>query len=330
MAVSVVLIRVLVEACELAGVSREQLLNAAAFDAGRLDDNDGRVSLTEYEGVQLAALDLTRDEALGLHIGDQAHFAGFDVMASLIAHAATLRDGLQAYSRFHRILSDVPDTTLSESSRSATLRHEAAGANARCNRLRAELALAGLMRLIRYVAGAEATVDRVCFEHAAPGHAAEYTRIFGRAVVFEEPFTAIEFDRALLDRAPLHRDPELYAALESQASRKLSRLEGARSVKTRVVDYLMARSLRNRPDMAEVAQHLGMSVRSLRRRLSVEGVTYAEAFDEALASVAKSMLRDPEQSIVGAAYAMGFSDSSAFHRAFKRWTGITPNQYRQQ
>ena len=82
--------------------------------------------------------------------------------------------------------------------------------------------------------------------------------------------------------------------------------------------------------MAEVAQQLGMSERSLRRRLAAEGVTYTQLFEQALASAAKRMLRDPDQSILGAAYAMGFSDSSAFHRALKRWTGVTPKQYRDQ
>ncbi len=330
MTVSVVMIRVLVEACERAGVSCEKLLGAAGVDGRCLEDSNARVPIGDYERVQLAALDLTGDAALGLHMGESASFAGFDVMASLIAHAATLRDGLNTYLKFGRILSDEPDSALHEADHTATLRVGLSPGNPRCDRLRAELALAGFLRLIRHFAGPEALPRRVCFQHPEPHYAHEYRRIFSGTERFDQPLTGIEFDRELLPRAPLHKDPELYQVLETQALRKVSRLERATSVTTRVQEYLSARALSGRPDMAEVAQQLGMSERSLRRRLAGEGVTYTQLFEQALASAAKRMLRDPGQSILGAAYAMGFSDSSAFHRAFKRWTGVTPKQYRDQ
>ncbi|HEY6557296.1 MAG TPA: AraC family transcriptional regulator [Polyangiaceae bacterium] len=330
MTVSVVMIRVLVEACELVGVSCEKLLVAAGVDGGCLDDSNARVPMRDYERVQLAALDLTGDAALGLHMGERASFAGFDVMASLIAHAATLRDGLNTYLKFNRILSDDPDSDLHESAGAATLRLGIPPGNPRSDRLRAELAMAGFLRLIRHFAGPDSVARRVCFQYPAPDYAHEYRRIFGGAERFEQAFTGIEIDRALLACAPLHKDPELYQVLETQAMRKVSRLTRATSVRTRVEEYLGSRALSGRPDMAEVAQQLGMSERSLRRRLANEGITYTQLFEQALASAAKRMLRDPAQSILGAAYAMGFSDSSAFHRAFKRWTGVTPKQYRDQ
>ena len=330
MTVSVVMIRVLVEACELAGVSCEKLLAAAHVDGRCLEDSNARVPMTEYERVQLAALDLTGDAALGLHMGESASFAGFDVMASLIAHAATLRDGLNTYLKFNRILSDDPDSTLDEAGGTATLRLGFWRGSPRCDCLRAELAVAGFLRLIRHFAGPDALPRRACFQHAAPHHAHEYRRIFSGTERFEQAFTGIEIDRAMLECVPLHKDPELYQVLETQALRKVSRLERAASITTRVEEYLSSRALSGRPDMAEVAQQLGMSERSLRRRLAAEGVTYTQLFEQALASAAKRMLRDPGQSILGAAYAMGFSDSSAFHRAFKRWTGVTPKQYREQ
>ncbi len=330
MTVSVVMIRVLVEACELAGVPCERLLAAARVDGRCLEDSNARVPMSEYERVQLAALDLTGDPALGLHMGESASFAGFDVMASLIAHAATLRDGLNTYLKFNRILSDDPDSALQEGDATATLRLGFWRGNPRCDRLRAELAVAGFLRLIRHFAGPDALPRRACFQHAAPEHAEEYRRIFSGTERFDQAFTGIEIDRAMLQCAPLHKDAELYQVLETQALRKVSRLERATSITTRVEEYLSSRALSGRPDMAEVAQQLGMSERSLRRRLAAEGVTYTQLFEQALASAAKRMLRDPGQSILGAAYAMGFSDSSAFHRAFKRWTGVTPKQYREQ
>lgn len=79
-----------------------------------------------------------------------------------------------------------------------------------------------------------------------------------------------------------------------------------------------------RHDMPAVARALGLSARSLRRRLIEEGTTFREVVDSALGTLARRLVSDEERAIEDAAYAMGFSHPSAFHRAFKRWTGATP------
>ena len=117
--------------------------------------------------------------------------------------------------------------------------------------------------------------------------------------------------------------------LESLAERKLSRVTREGGHAERLRDYLVSNATARRPQMTAVARSLGISVRSLRRRLDEEGVSYTSLLNEARATLAKRMLDDPRRSIYETAYAMGFSDPSAFHRAFKRWTGMTPTQYRE-
>ena len=80
--------------------------------------------------------------------------------------------------------------------------------------------------------------------------------------------------------------------------------------------------------MQAVALALGISVRSLRRRLAAEGRSYQSVESEALATAAKRLLRDERRTIQDTADRMGFADTTAFHRAFKRWTGTTPSAYR--
>ena len=82
--------------------------------------------------------------------------------------------------------------------------------------------------------------------------------------------------------------------------------------------------------MASVARKLGVSVRSLRRHLTAEGAAYPALVSEALASIAKACLRDEARSIVDIAAELGFADNTSFHRAFKRWTGLTPLEFRRQ
>lgn len=330
MSVNVVLLRVIVEAAELAGVAREDLLRTAALTSERLQNSSGRVSNEEYERVQLAALELTKNEALALHIGEQSHFAGLDVIPSLLAHAETLRDALHTYFRFQAILFDGPSSALQEQGETAILRYEFNRGNLRCERFSAELGTAGLLRMLRHYGGPGARVRRVFFEHAAPGHVAEYARIFQGAERFGNGFTGMEFDVALLSRGSVHADPGLYRLFEDQAVGRLDRVTREASFSSQVVEYLAASPSGARLEMSAVAQYFNISERSLRRRLCAEGVTYSQLVERALGSIAQRLLQDPKQSISETAYALGFSTPSAFHRAFKRWTGDTPNGYRKR
>jgi AraC-like DNA-binding protein len=175
-----------------------------------------------------------------------------------------------------------------------------------------------------------------CFEYPAPPHVAEYERIFEGAARFEQPFSGIVIDRSLLEAQSANQDAEFHAMLELQAEKRLSRIartmpysERVRDVLSqRVRDVLSKRVASRSADMNDVARALGLSVRSLRRRLSEEGVSFAEVSESALAAQARQLLADEARSIEETAYAMGFSDASAFHRAFKRWTGVTPKAYR--
>jgi AraC-like DNA-binding protein len=134
----------------------------------------------------------------------------------------------------------------------------------------------------------------------------------------------------MLDRPGLYHHAELFELLRSQAERSLARVTRGVGQADRLRQYFLAHPpSAAAADMELVARDLGMSVRSLRRRLTEEGASYKAIVDESLVTVARRMLGDSRRSIQETAHAMGFSDPTAFHRAFKRWTGMTPMQYRE-
>jgi AraC-like DNA-binding protein len=116
--------------------------------------------------------------------------------------------------------------------------------------------------------------------------------------------------------------------LETQALKKLQRLSPQTPTSHRVRSQLAKHGPAERPSMEAVARALGMSARSLRRHLKAEGVSFQDLVEEMLGVSAKQLLDDWTRSIQDVAYTMGFSEPSAFHRAFKRWTGLTPREYR--
>jgi AraC-like DNA-binding protein len=325
--VSILLVRVLAQAVERAGAQRAQLLAAAEIDPSWLDDTQARLPLATYERAQLAALELSGDAALALHIGEQSSSAAFDVVGHLTAHAATLRQAIEATMRYSRILSQGAALILDEETETAVIRCASLVAGS-SDQFSQELATSGLTRLIRAFVSPSARPRHVFFEYPAPAHRAEYRRIFDGAERFEHTFTGIEIERAWLDRTQLHNSPELYTVLKTQAERVLGRVTRDVDVAELVQEHLASCDPANMPTMEDIARHFGMSGRTLRRRLLAEHCAYEALVERTLADVAKRMIEDPQSSIQATAAAMGFATPAAFHRAFKRWTGTTPKAYK--
>lgn len=329
MNVSILAVRAYLELVSDIGVSREEFLAAARIDAERLDDIYGRLALAELDRVQEVALALTGDPALGLHMAERASAPAYDVMGYLVSHAATLRECFQNLSRYSRILSDVT-TTIEEHADVATVVCRFMGPpDTPAVRLRAELVMMGFLRVLRSFCGESTMPHEVLFEHAAPPYRDEYSRLFGGRERFEQPVTALRFDRVLLESETAYKNPRLKSILTDEAERLLERLERAATTAERIREWLALRGAKNPPAMMEAAKQLGISVRSLRRRLVEEGASYPKLVEEAQAALAKRLLDASDRSIYEVAFEMGFSDPSAFHRAFRRWTGMTPVQYRE-
>jgi AraC-like DNA-binding protein len=287
------------------------------------------VSIAEFERLRHAALDLSCDEALGLHLVEGVQSVEFDVLGHLTAHAATLRQAIDTLARYSGIVVAGPKAEVVEEGDTAWVRFAFRRGEARPKiRFAAELALSGLVRMIRTFGGPAAQARAAYFAYPPPAYRAEYTRVLGGIEQFDHAFTGVEFERAWLDRVQPYQNSELYTVLKTQADRTLWRLAREETLVARVTAHLDSRSPRAMPTMSEVAREFGMSARSLRRRLMDEGAVYKDMVDRILLREAKRMLESPQMSIQETAYATGFATPAAFHRAFKRWTGMTPKEYK--
>ncbi len=326
--VSIQVVRGLADDVEQVGVPRGRLLRAAGLDPDQLDAPDARLPRSAAYRISELAMDLTGDPALGLHWGDRMNGNVFVPVSHLIAHAASLRQGFEALCQFVRLISDEPGYELIEHDDWVTVRClTVTGESSRIHRFTAELTVIGFFRTVRSFS-AQARPARVSFAHAAPAYHSEYPRIFEQAVRFGQPATEIVFDRALLNVASPHKDEDLHDALRALAERRIARLAQHAPYALRVRDLLVQHGCDQRIDMETVARALRLSVRSLRRRLASEGKSFHDVESDALAIIAKRLLRDQQRTIRETAYEMGFSDTTTFHRAFKRWTGTTPSAYR--
>jgi AraC-like DNA-binding protein len=324
------MVRALVEYVEQRGVSRQDFMRRASLSEARVTDGSARFTLGEFDTAQHTAVALTEDEALGLHLGEHTTDAAFDVLGNLVAHAPTLRDALHLTIEFSALVFEEAHLVLEEQVDMARLSFQFPGISPLGARMNAEFAAAGLARTIRIFAGPSARVDRARFEHVVPAYRHEYSRLFEGAERFGQHFTGLEFPRSLLDARPLHHHAGLYGLLRGEARRTRDALELGRSQAERLRNYLSARPPDRLPTMDIAARELGMSVRSLRRRLAEEGVTYRALVQGILEDTAAHVLASPGRSVQEAAQVTGFSNVTTFERAFKQWTGVTPTQFRRR
>jgi AraC-like DNA-binding protein len=316
----------LVSAVEEAGVPRLELLRTAGVELDRLHAIDARVRRSELDRMCELGMDLAKDPALGLHWAEGISQQTFAPVSHMIAHARSLRHGFELLSRFGRLFTDEAYYELLERSDRVEVRVLGLAARSpNLQRFSAEMIVAGFVCMARALL-IRPRIERVSFEYVAPSYHTEYARVLGQPVHFDEPFTGIVVERAQFDASTPQRYEDTRAPLASDTDRRLLRASRHPPCALRVRELLVKRGP-TRCNMAAVARALGFSVRSLRRRLADEGKSYLDVEHDALAFVAKRLLRDKQRTIQETAYEMGFAHPTTFHRAFKRWTGTTPSAF---
>jgi AraC-like DNA-binding protein len=168
----------------------------------------------------------------------------------------------------------------------------------------------------------------VSFRHATPPSITEHTRLLGSVVRFDQPENAVVYSPAALEASMLSADPALLDVFESDARRRLEQLQSCGTVSGRVQAVVGARLKGEVPSLATIALELAMSERSIQRSLTEESTSYREIVDEVRKGLALSHLSRPGTSAADVAFLLGFSEPSAFTRAFRRWTGSSPTQFR--
>jgi len=168
----------------------------------------------------------------------------------------------------------------------------------------------------------------ITFAHEAPSYAALFEQVFGAPVRFGMPFNAMVFPASMLEQRLHGRDPVLHAVLKRLADHELSVLAD-RSAFPDKVRAAIAAELQQGAPLQRVAERLHLSASGLRSRLRQHGATYSDLLDAVRKERAKRALRDTQLAIGELAHLLGFAHAPAFHRAFRRWFGVTPTAYRE-
>ncbi|MFT3923950.1 MAG: AraC family transcriptional regulator ligand-binding domain-containing protein [Myxococcales bacterium] len=249
-----------------------------------------------------------------------------DVTEYLAASSASWGEALEVIIRYARLLSDAADFCLHEHAERAVFELRT---RARIGRPLGDFQVGLLALAARSWLGHLQSFE-FWFAHPRPHDLGDYTRIFGLSPLrFDAPCDAVVFDRALLKTPLKESNQRLHAVLRRHADSLLSELPPLDLLTGRVRELVLQLLPVGKSDVRYAAERLNMSRRTLARRLKTEGASYREVVEEARHTLARRYLALPNLDVKEIAFLLGYSETAAFSRAFRRWAGQSPLQYRE-
>ena len=325
-----VAVRALVDFAVARGASRQALLSRSGIDVAEIAAPHNRVAFDKYVLLVRGAKELCCDPAFALHFGEMVDLSEVSI-ASAIGGISTIDEARVQVNRYARLSADVE--TVGDGDRWVMKR--IAGQLWAIDTRRnpndfPELTESSFARVIcsaRRGIG-DAMFKEIRVTHAEPSYRAEYDRIFRIPVEFSSDENSVRLDESVMaSLRPLPSSGYVRELLRNQAEAMLAELDRARSTRNRVETVLMPLLQNSNVSIERVGSRLGLSRQTLFRRLRDEGVTFEQVVDELRHRLAVHYLTVNNASVRQTAHLVGYSDASAFSRAFKRWTGRSPREF---
>ena len=312
------------------GIDVRPFFELIGLDPRSALDPERKVSAPALFELWGACMRATRDPGLPVKTASRLKLEDYQVLGFAAMTSPSTRAALALATRFSGLLVLGARWSIREHPEEGRVRLEWVREGARSLGLRTanECAVAELLHAIRQALGSAVVPLAVGFRHQAPGPSPEHARFFGLPPRFESGWDGFELPLALLDQVPRHANPSLAAFLEQQMERLLGHASHPATLAGRIAAIVEKDLATGEPDMARVARALAMSERTLRRQLAEEGTTFRDLVEQVRSDRARALLSARAASIDEIAFLLGFSETSAFARAFKRWTGRTPGQFR--
>lgn len=322
--------RALLAACDELGLRSEGLLDAAGLSATQVMDPDGRLPLEAVAALWRAALKHSGDPGLGLRIARAVPFGAYRVIDFLAASAPTVGEGLLRVARYFPLINSALawEVTPDGPHQRVTLDH--ATPAALLPRPYAEYALTVTILHCRRASGFDWPLEEVRFAFEAPPSCEEHVRTFGCRVLFEQPRSEFVLTRATWDLKSQAPSSDLLRTLEELATKMLASVDTKHVTAAQVARLIVEELEGGDPSLAKIARRMALSPRTLQRRLELEQTTFADVLDQTRQQFAKAYIKERGLALTEIAYLLGFSEQSAFTRAFQRWYGVAPSQYRLQ
>jgi AraC-like DNA-binding protein len=317
----------LVELARRWRVSAEELLLDSGVGIEAISDPKARISIPAIVHIVERARLLTREPALGVYLGLQMRVSMHGYLGFAALSASTMREGIELAIRYAPIVSTAIGLRLRIDGRDASIIFEEHADFGTARDVVLFSLLVGFWRIGEAATGRELREGYIDLAISEPSYFRDRLANFAERVRFDQPMNRLLFDAKMLELPYRMADPIAVRLAKEQCERELNSLGLDGRLFGRVRD-LVSRNKDGFPSLEEVASLLHLSGRTLKRQLAAEGVSFSEIVEEERRVGALLLLRAPELSIEQVAARLGYSNVANFARAFRRWTGSTPADYR--
>ena len=252
------------------------------------------------------------------------------IIAYIAQSSETLGEALARYHDFHRLIYDGSPLQLNRCNEYISIRWGKLPEHL-TTQVTDEIAMALMVQFLRHFLSLDDIfLHEVHFCQTAPKDISFYKKYFRCKVKFSQPYAELLFDPYILNTEIKHADQTLQKLLMQQATSLLEKLPNSTQLDERLQQFILRGLQKNNYQIEDVAKQLNMSIRQLQRHLQQQNTTYQQRVQDIRKLLATQYLSDPHLSLQEIALLLSYSEQSAFQRAFKLWTGVTPLQWRQQ
>lgn len=314
------------------GIDAETVCREARLEPHWLSEPHSRVPASAMQRLWATGQQLTGDADLGLHSAESYNPGALSIVGYVILSCRSAAEALEKLVRYAPLLNEGLQVRVVHDQGRTHCRfgpvenldsflHHAP-------RQAMETLAAGIVLTLKRLAVHPPEPLEARFRHTAPDQLAEHHRLLGARLAFGQRENEVVYESSALETGLLSADPGLLAVFEADARNRLAQLKTHGAISARVQTILAGRLRGEVPSLADIASELAMSERSVQRSLSEESTSYREIVDEVRKGLALSHLATPGTTATDVAFLLGFSEPSAFTRAFRRWTGSSPTEFR--
>ena len=305
-------------------------LHEVGLDEQVLHSPDSEIPLARYIALW-EVLGREVDPAIGLRIGSSTHSSALGAFGHALRSAPSIPLMLRCLSHFIVVFSHATRVGVEEDQQGVKLSYQITEASIVQRRQDAEFSLALALTLIREITGDARLVPlRIDFEHAAPADLSVHRELFQCPLYFDQPDNRGYFSHELLALPVRTGDSRLFSALQPFLEEQRQRRVAPSDLLSRLGHHIASSLSSGGTSLELMARSLGMGPRTLQRRLAEQQVEFSQLVEDVRRALARQYVAGGEYSITEVALLLGYAEASSFSRAFRRWTGQSPQAYRQQ